>query len=80
MRKATIEKKMSLPLRELINRIGITMKISLHDSELTIKMYGKISAVTVIKFEVVVGRKRSNLQQSTSSQFETPQTTIYSLL
>jgi hypothetical protein len=71
---------MSLPLRGLITRIGITMKISLHDSELTIKMYGKISAVTVIKSEAVVSKKRLNLQQSTSSQFETPQTTLYSLL
>jgi hypothetical protein len=52
---------MSLPLRGLITRIGITMKISLHDSELTIKMYGKISAVTVIKSEAVVSKKRLNL-------------------
>jgi hypothetical protein len=71
---------MSLPLRGLITRIGITMKISLHDSEPTIKMYGKISAVTVIKSEAVVSKTRLNLQQSTSSQFETPQTTLYSLL
>jgi hypothetical protein len=71
---------MSLPLRGLITRIGIMMKISLHDSELPIKMYGKITVVTVIKSEAVVSKKRLNLQQSTSSQFKTPQTTLYCIL
>jgi hypothetical protein len=48
---------MSLPFGELIFRITIMAKILLHDSEPTIKIYKKISIITVIKFEVVVSKK-----------------------
>jgi hypothetical protein len=56
-KKTITEKEMSLPFSGLISRITIMVKVLLHDSEPTIKIYKKISIVTVIKFEVMVSKK-----------------------
>jgi hypothetical protein len=48
-------------------------KVSLCDSEPIIKIFRKIS-VTIVKFKVVVSKKRSHLEESNSSQPKTPQT------
>jgi hypothetical protein len=72
IQKATTKKKISLPFERLITRITIIAKVPLFDSESTIKMYGKISIVIVVKSEVMVSKKRSYPEESTSSKHETP--------
>jgi len=72
IQKAT--KKMSLPFERLITRITIMAKVPLFDNEPTIKMYGKILVVIVVKSEVMVSKKRSYHEESTSSKHETPRT------
>jgi hypothetical protein len=43
------------------------VKLPLRDSEPTIKIFGKILAVTIFKFKVVVNKKRSHLDEFTFS-------------
>jgi len=49
------------------------VKIPLHDIELIVKVYGKISVITFIKSEGVIRKTWSWHKESTSSQLETPQ-------
>jgi hypothetical protein len=57
IQKAKIKNEVSLTFNELITIIKIMAKILLYDREPTIKMYGKISIVTVVKSKVVVSKK-----------------------
>lgn len=65
---------MRLPFSGLISLVAIITKVTLHDSEPIIKIYGKISTVIVVKSKVVINKKRSHPEESTSSHPETPQT------
>jgi hypothetical protein len=68
-----LQKKKSLPFGGLITKIAIMVKIPLHDIELIVKVYGKISVITFIKSEGVIRKTWSWHKESTSSQLETPQ-------
>jgi hypothetical protein len=72
IQKAITKKEVRLPFGGLISRVSIMDKTSLHDSEPTIKIYEKISNVTVVKFKVVVSKKRSHPEESNSSQPDQP--------
>jgi hypothetical protein len=67
IQKATIKKEMCVPFDGLISRVIIMSKVPLCDIELTIKIYEKISAVTVVKSKTVVSKKRSHPEESTSA-------------
>jgi len=67
IQKATTEKEVSLSSSGLISRVAIMVKVPLCDSEPTIKIFGKILAITIFKFKVVVSTKRSHLDEFTFS-------------
>jgi hypothetical protein len=71
---------MNLPFGGLISRITIMAKVLLHDSEPTIKIYKKISIVTVIKFEVVVSKKGHILKSLPLLNLKLLKLALYSLL
>ena len=58
IQNATTKKEMSLPFGGLISRIAIMAKVYLHDNEPIVKIYRKISVVTIIKSEDVVSKKK----------------------
>jgi hypothetical protein len=67
IQKAITEKEVSLYSSGLISRVAIMVKLPLRDSEPIIKIFGKILAVTIFKFKVVVNKKRSHLDEFTFS-------------
>jgi len=67
IQKARIEKEMHVPFDGLISREIIMSKVPLCDIELTVKIYGKTSAVTIVKSKIVVSKKRSHPEEFTSS-------------
>jgi hypothetical protein len=80
IQKATIKKEVGMPFKGLIIRIKVMDKVPLHDSKLIIKMYGKILVKTLVKFEVMVSKKRLHPGEFTFYQTKTPQTNPYSYL
>jgi hypothetical protein len=74
IQKATTKKEVSLPFGGLISRVAIMAIVPLHDNEPIVKIYSKVSTITVVKSEVVISKKRSHPKKSTSSQPKTPQT------
>jgi hypothetical protein len=74
IQKATTEKEVSLPFNGLISKVATMTKVSLCDSEPIIKIFRKILDITIVKFKVVVSKKRSHLEESNSSQPKTSQT------
>jgi len=67
-------KESSFSFEGLITRVASLAKIPLRDVEPIMKIFGKISAVTVVKSEVVVSKKGPFVDESTSSQLESPST------
>jgi hypothetical protein len=67
-------KESSLSFEGLITRVASLAKIPLRDVEPIMKIFGKISAVTVVKSEVVVSKKGPFVDESTLSQLESPST------
>jgi len=51
-------------------------KVPSRDVKPTVKMFGKISPVTVVKYEVVVSKKTLFADESTLSQPESPSTNL----
>jgi hypothetical protein len=58
IQKVTTEKEVSLPFDGLISRVAIMTKVSLCDNEPIIKIFRKISDITVVKFKVVINKKK----------------------
>jgi hypothetical protein len=76
IQKALSDKESSLPFRGLITRVTILVKVPLTDIESTVKMFGKIYVITIVKFEFVVSKKRPFADESTLSQPKLPSTSL----
>jgi hypothetical protein len=57
----------SLPFGGLISRVPIMAKVLLCDIEPTIKIYGKLLAINIVKSKVMIYKKMSHPEKSTSS-------------
>jgi hypothetical protein len=71
---------MGMPFKGLIIRIEVMAKIPLHDSKPIISMHGKILVITLVKFEVMVSKKRLHPREFIFYQPKTPQTSPDSFL
>lgn len=60
-------KESSLSFGGLITRVAILAKVPLRDVKPIMKIFGKISVVTVVKSEVLVSKKRTFVDESISS-------------
>lgn len=66
----TKKKELNLPFGSLITALAMKAKIPLRQNEPNLKMDGPFSAITVVKSEAIVTKRKSQTTESASSLLE----------